>query len=437
MSSRKQAAATATEVDELDAVDGFVELAGAENLADGEMAGFEVGEERVLLARVGGEFYAISGVCTHERANLDEGALCDNVVYCPLHYSAFDVRSGEVLGPPADRSATTYAVRVVDGKVFVSTAVAADSADGQTGLATESEDEVRVEPVERALPWHVRVFEHLDRVDWLRRQSDRIISRLTRVRTRVAGTGLLDLLHGRWLGHSLHPALSDLPIGLWISSLLLYIIGEFPAGAILGVVGIATALATAATGVVDWSVSEGHERRTGLLHGLLMTAALLLEAASSAIYYFAGAHLAVTVLSAVGLAITMGAAYLGGHLVFGLGTMVNHTSWPPGPAQWVATVREAELDEAPGRTLPVDVGDKTVLLHRNRSGRISAVHNACSHAGAALSLGKICDGVATCPWHDSKFRLSDGAVLRGPAIYPQPVFDVRVRAGLIEVRAQR
>ncbi|TNC25111.1 Rieske 2Fe-2S domain-containing protein [Amycolatopsis alkalitolerans] len=428
--SREQSAAGHADLDE------FVEVGAAEDFADGQMAGYEIGGERVLLARVDGRFYAIGGVCTHERANLDEGALCDNVVYCPLHYSAFDVRSGEVLGPPADRAAPTYAVRVEDGKVLVAVAPGGAPPGATESTQPEAGEGVREEALERALPWHARISAELDRMDWLRESADRMIAGLVPVRRRLVRTGLLDLLHGRWFGHALHPALSDLPIGLWISSLLLYLIGQPQPAAILGVAGVAAALATALTGVADWTVAEGHERRAGLMHGLLMTAALLVEAASSATYYFAGARTVAVVLSAVGLAVTVGAAFLGGHLVFGHGTMVNHTAWPPGPAQWFPTALETELDGAPGRTLAVPAGEKTVLLHRNRDGRISAIHNACSHAGAPLSLGQVCDGVVSCPWHESKFRLSDGGVVRGPAFSPQPVFEVRVRAGRIEVRSR-
>src|SRR5712691_5742475 len=85
------------------------------------MIGFEVDGRRILLAKVDGEFFAICATCTHERSNLDQGTLLGHVVYCPLHYSAFDVRTGEVLGPPADRSEPAHDVRVEDGKVLVST----------------------------------------------------------------------------------------------------------------------------------------------------------------------------------------------------------------------------------------------------------------------------------------------------------------------------
>ncbi|MQA63034.1 MAG: Rieske 2Fe-2S domain-containing protein [Actinophytocola sp.] len=413
---------------------GFVEVAAVGDLADGQMVGVKVDGERVLLANLGGEFYAIGGICTHERANLDEGALHEGVVYCPLHYSAFDVRSGEVLGPPADKPARAYSVEVENGKVLVSRQY--DTSGSRT---TKAEDEasgyVRNEPLHRARPWHTRLSDGIDSVAWLQRLTDRVMALLTSARARWVPGWILELLHGRWLGHSLHPALSDLPIGLWMSSLLLYVIGLAHPAAILSVVGTVSAFGAAATGVADLSVAEGHERRAGLLHGLLMSSALIIHTASAAAYYFAGSVPVAIVLAAIGVSITIGAAYLGGHLVFGYGTMVNHTSWPPGPVQWVRTVEETELDATPGRVLSVDAGDKKVLLHRTGEGHISAIHDACSHAGAPLSLGKICDGIATCPWHDSKFRLRDGAVLQGPAIYPQPVFEVRVNDGWIEIRS--
>ena len=98
-----------------------VEVGTVNDLADGQMVGFEVDEKRILLAKVEGEFFAIGGTCTHERSNLDQGALLGHVVYCPLHYSAFDVRSGAVLGPPAECPVPKHEVRVEDGRVLVCT----------------------------------------------------------------------------------------------------------------------------------------------------------------------------------------------------------------------------------------------------------------------------------------------------------------------------
>ena len=93
----------------------FVEVAQADDLADGDMRAVQVNGKRVLLASVEGETYAIGAVCTHERANLDEGALDGHEIYCPRHFSCFDIRTGEALEPPADRPTPVYAVKISDG----------------------------------------------------------------------------------------------------------------------------------------------------------------------------------------------------------------------------------------------------------------------------------------------------------------------------------
>ena len=99
----------------------FVEVGTVTTWTDGQMVGFEVDDRRILLAKVEGEFFAIGATCTHERSNLDQGALLGHVVYCPLHFSAFDVRSGAVLGPPAECPVPEHEVRVEDGRVLVCT----------------------------------------------------------------------------------------------------------------------------------------------------------------------------------------------------------------------------------------------------------------------------------------------------------------------------
>ena len=120
----------------------FVEVGTVNDLDDGQMVGFEVDDKRILLAKVEGEFFAIGGTCTHERSNLDQGALLGHVVYCPLHYSAFDVRSGAVLGPPAECPVPKHEVRVEDGRVLVCTQPcgleAAPSASAGNGAVTHA-----------------------------------------------------------------------------------------------------------------------------------------------------------------------------------------------------------------------------------------------------------------------------------------------------------
>jgi nitrite reductase/ring-hydroxylating ferredoxin subunit len=403
----------------------YVEVCAEDDLKDGDKVAFDIDGQRILLARVDGTFYAIGAVCTHERAFLDEGALVENVVYCPLHYSSFDLRTGCVLGPPADRPTPTYGVQVSDGMVLVSVAPVEVS-----GAAPE-EDDVAVEPVERSRTLHARLFDRIDAMPWLARWSQGLGAVAGPVRTKLAPSGMVDLLHGRWLGHALHPALSDLPIGLWAGSVLLYLLGFSGAAVALSLAGIATALVAMVTGIADLLVADGHDRRVGVLHGLLMTVALVIQIGSP-VAYFLGAVVVAAILAVVSLLITVGAAYLGGHLVLARGAMVDHTVWPAGPPEWRQAVKASELAE--GQTSMAEVGGRKVLLYRDTDGRISAIEDACSHGSGPLSLGKVCEGIVTCPWHDSKFRLRDGAVVQGPATFPQPVLEVRVSGGWIEVR---
>ena len=128
----------------------FVEVGTVNDLADGQMVGFDVDDRRILLAKVEGEFFAIGGTCTHERSNLDQGALLGHVVYCPLHFSAFDVRSGAVLGPPAECPVPRHEVRVEDGRVLVCTQPCGLEAapSGATGNGAVTQDV----PAETAAP---------------------------------------------------------------------------------------------------------------------------------------------------------------------------------------------------------------------------------------------------------------------------------------------
>ena len=73
-----------------------------------------------------------------------------------------------------------------------------------------------------------------------------------------------------------------------------------------------------------------------------------------------------------------------------------------------------------------------VLLAR-RGGGVTAFADRCSHRGAPLHEGEVSGGCVTCPWHDSVFA-ADGTVLSGPATRPQPVLDVRVVDGRVQVR---
>lgn len=95
-------------------------VAEADELKDGEMKEVAAGDTQVLLARVSGNYHAVSPVCPHYGAPLVEGALCGERVVCPWHHACFNVTTGDLEEPPALDSLARYDVRVEGGRVFVS-----------------------------------------------------------------------------------------------------------------------------------------------------------------------------------------------------------------------------------------------------------------------------------------------------------------------------
>ena len=289
--------------------------------------------------------------------------------------------------------------------------------------------------------WHHDLVELVDGWAWIRTLNDQLTAVLAPWRERYQDNPVLELMHGgRWLGHPLHPALSDLPIGLWAGSALLDLIdrdpppegGLDPAG-VFTAAGIAAAVATAATGVVDWTVSDDQDRRVGLFHGVLNTAALGLQGLSLTAR-LAGHRGTARGLGATGLAVTGAAAYLGGHLVFAKAVMVSRVAGADGPRRWVRVVEESELpDDVPAG---VQADGRQILLYRH-DGTLYALDNLCSHAGGLLSRGVVEGLTVTCPLHGSQYCLADGSVRRGPSHQPQPVIRTRVRNGWIEVRGSQ
>lgn len=287
--------------------------------------------------------------------------------------------------------------------------------------------------------WHRHLFARVERWPWLKSLEESVSAVSQPLYDRHRDNLLVELMHGgRWAGHSLHAALSDLPIGFWAGTVVLDALGKdttddrggLDAAGTLSAAGLLAAAGTVATGFTDWTVSDGDDRRTGLFHGLLNLAGTALQGASL-VARVNGHRRPAQVLGLASMAVTGAAGYVGGHLVQGKAVMVNRVATTTGPTRWVQAVQEADLPD--GASAGVTVDGRQVMLHRSGDD-VHAIDDLCSHAGALLSRGPVVDCVVTCPLHESRFDLRDGRIVRGPAHHPQPVLPTRIRNGWVEVR---
>lgn len=254
------------------------------------------------------------------------------------------------------------------------------------------------------------------------------------------GHALKNLLHGTTLlGHPLHPAVTDVPIGMWAAGVLADYVAHFTnglstqAGDIALAGGLATAVLASATGLTDYHETVDHERRVATAHGLTMLTVVGLDFASLALRWWgsAGLHPLAVGLSTAGFGLVLLGGYVGGHLVFGIGTMVNHNAFTEGPQDFVAVGAPGDFPE--GQLRRVDAGGMPALVVR-RDGRLTAIAAVCSHAGGPLDEGTLEGARVTCPWHASQFSVVDGRVHGGPATFDQPSFVVREHNGGVELK---
>jgi nitrite reductase/ring-hydroxylating ferredoxin subunit/uncharacterized membrane protein len=247
---------------------------------------------------------------------------------------------------------------------------------------------------------------------------------------------LRDLLHGTWLGHSLHPILVQLPVGSFVSAAILDLLpGTRRAATALIAVGTAGVGPAAAAGWLDWSQMTKDRRRVGLVHAGANAVAAGLYAASLVArlrgHAARGKTLGFAGLSVVGLS-----AYLGGHLSYAQSAGVNQAA--PEivrvPEEWTEVGSLASLPD--GRPAVRAVADVSILVYR-QGDQVSALIERCGHETAPLGDGEMtgagADACVVCPWHGSVFRLTDGAVVHGPAASDQPTLRARVRNGMVEV----
>jgi nitrite reductase/ring-hydroxylating ferredoxin subunit/uncharacterized membrane protein len=252
------------------------------------------------------------------------------------------------------------------------------------------------------------------------------------------GHALKTFFHGTWLGHPLHPVLTDIPIGAWTIAVLfdlIYLIGRshsWAAAADLTIfVGLLGALGAAVTGYTDWGATFGRERRVGIAHGLLNTIVILLYLISFILRIAGGSRGLAILLAYVGYLLVLTAAFLGGDLAFSFGTGVNHHAWQEVPTKFTKVLLEGQLTD--GILVKGMAGDTPILLYK-RGDNVCAISETCSHAGGPLSEGELEGNIVQCPWHGSRFDVCTGEVKGGPATISQVRYETRRQNGQIEVR---
>jgi len=257
------------------------------------------------------------------------------------------------------------------------------------------------------------------------------------VRDAIPRGPVKDALSGTWLGHAFHPLMTDVPIGAWVSALVLdWAGGEESRPAVKRLIGfgLVAAPATFATGWNDWAdTTPGNPqvKRLGLLHATSNGTAAALFGASWLARNKGDHGRGKLYALAAGAALGLG-GMLGGHLSYSEGVGVDQTVFDPGPAEWTPVLDESQLqDRRPALGRTPDGLD--VLLVRDGD-RIHALADRCSHRGGALHDGELDGGCIVCPLHGSVFRLEDGSVERGPAAYAQPCYETRVVDERVEVR---
>jgi nitrite reductase/ring-hydroxylating ferredoxin subunit len=274
----------------------------------------------------------------------------------------------------------------------------------------------------------VRVLAGLHALDAPARRLGKI------ARTVIRPGPVKDALSGSWLGHPLHPVLTDVTIGTFTSALLLDWLGgrrSEPAAQRLIALGLLSTAPVVAAGYSDWADTEHINpsvRRIGVVHGSTNLVGASLFAASWAARRRgeSGRRLGL----AGGAALFAG-GHLGGHLSFAEGVGVDQTTFDDRAEDWTAVLDDGDLHEGQTRCV---VADTTPVMLARSGGELYALTNRCSHRGGPLHEGRLGEGTITCSWHDSVFDLRDGSLIHGPAAYPQPVWETRVRNGLIEVR---
>ena len=277
----------------------------------------------------------------------------------------------------------------------------------------------------------------IEEQEWLKPTEEGLQELLHKAFRFRGGRQVKNFLHGTWIGHPLHVILTDIPIGAWTSAIAFDALDsmserrQYSVAADTAVVlGLAGAVGAAAAGLTDWQDIDPPARRIGLVHGLLNVVSVALFG-GSLLARRRGGRTTGRGLAALGYAVSVAAARLGGNLVYGQKIGVDHSAPEALPSAFTAVLAESDLPE--GQPVRAKRKGAAILLVR-RGEEVFALSETCSHLGGPLSEGKLEGDVIQCPWHGSRFSIRDGHVVDGPAVHPQPCLEARIKDGQIEVR---
>ncbi|GGM09680.1 hypothetical protein GCM10010129_62030 [Streptomyces fumigatiscleroticus] len=264
--------------------------------------------------------------------------------------------------------------------------------------------------------------------------ADRLIEAVKQAVRSVPLGAARDVLHGRPLGHPVHPLLVQVPIGTWLSAAALDLLpGNRRAARVLIGIGLASAVPATAAGWTDWAELHPEQQRVGLVHAVANVAAVSCFA-GSLLARLRGREGAGKALGLAGLTAAGAGGALGGHMAYRQASGANHAEDVPHLVSpgWhtIGDVAEFPVGQAVRR----HVDDVPVMVVRETENTVHVLADLCSHMSGPLSEGEIGDGCVTCPWHGSVFRLTDGWNVKGPATAPQPSFDTRTVDGRVQAR---
>lgn len=238
-----------------------------------------------------------------------------------------------------------------------------------------------------------------------------------------------NVLNGSWLGHPIHAVVTDVAVGALTVSIVADLIGQPLVADVSMLLGVLSMVAAAVTGLADYAEVDGTARYRATVHFVVMVVALVLYVVSLVVRSGGPVdRLAPILLALVAyLLLTLGAA-IGGDLVYLIGTHVNRNAWRGTGTKWIKLELGDHADIPEGGPTRLKLGINELAVVRNGD-RILAVHAVCAHAGGPLPEGSLVGDAIECPWHGSRFRLADGHIVRGPAMYDQPAYEVRRAEG--------